>query len=99
MLRAANSMADSKHSDQPAPQSCSGLWPSTALRKSAGTRRVVGQHVRQQCSRHPPCFLRRIATAVLQRMREDGDETGIVRRLAREIATPLLADEKDRLRG
>ena len=68
------------------------------VRKRCGTRRVVGQHVRQQCSRHPPCFVRRIATGVLQRMREDGDETGIVRRLARLVAIPLRADEKDRLR-
>src|SRR6266481_3320330 len=32
-------------------------------------------------------------------MREDGDETGIVRRLARVVAISLRADEKDRLRG
>jgi hypothetical protein len=31
-------------------------------------------------------------------MREDGDETGIVRRLDRLIAISLRADEKDRLR-
>src|ERR1700730_276238 len=187
MLRAANSIADSKHADQPAAKSCSGLvpvpglpgrdsltsrWPSelrgpaarppvvwpfavystfssrfttsslivrrpqigelgkqiavgpdlvpghlavredrqegvgrivgerTAIaRKKRGTRRVVGQDVGQQCSRHPPCFLRRIATGVLQRMREDGDETGIVRRFARVVATSLRADEKDRLLG
>src|ERR1700722_4473553 len=53
----------------------------------------------QQCSRHPPCFLRRIPIGVLQRMREDGDETGIARRLARQIGRPLRADKKDRLRG
>jgi hypothetical protein len=32
-------------------------------------------------------------------MREDGDETGIVRRLARVVTISLRADEKDRLRG
>jgi len=67
--------------------------------KDAGTCRVVGQHVGQQRSRHPPCFLGPIATGVLQRMREDGDETGIVRRLARVVDISLRADEKDRLRG
>jgi hypothetical protein len=39
------------------------------------------QEVRQQFPCNPPCFLRRIPTRVLQRVREDGDETGIVRRL------------------
>src|SRR3984893_7577745 len=68
-------------------------------RKGRGTRRVVGQHVGQQCSRHPPCFLRRIATGVLQRMREDADEAAIVLRLARMVSISLRADEKDRLRG
>ena len=67
-------------------------------RKRRGTRRVVGQHVGQQCSRHPPCFLRRIATGVLQRMRKDDNETRVVRRLARVIAISPRADEKDRLR-
>jgi hypothetical protein len=32
-------------------------------------------------------------------MREDGDETGVVRRFARVVAIPLRADEKDRLLG
>jgi hypothetical protein len=72
---------------------------SAIARKGRRTRRVVGQHVGQQCSRHPPCFLRRIPTGVLQRMREDGDEAGIVRRLARVVSISLRADEKDRLRG
>src|SRR5258708_37046747 len=68
-------------------------------RKGRGTRRVVGQYVGQQCSRHPPCFLRRITTGVLQCMREDGDEAGIVRRLARVVAISLRADEKHPLPG
>src|SRR6267143_1357845 len=127
MLRAANSIADSKHADQPAAKSCSGLVPVPGLpgRDSLTSRRpselrdmparppvvwafavystfssrfitssfmkspdawtpwVVGQHIGQQCSRHPPCFIRSIPTGVLQRMREDGDGTDIVRRLAR----------------
>ena len=67
--------------------------------KRRGTRRIVGQHVGQQSFRHPPCFLRRIPTGMLQRMRKDGDETGIVRRLARVVTIALGADKKDRLRG
>jgi hypothetical protein len=31
MLRAANSIADSKHADQPAAKSCSGLVPVPGL--------------------------------------------------------------------
>src|ERR1700756_831179 len=41
MLRAANSMADSKHADQPAANSCSGLVPVPGLpgRDSLTSRR------------------------------------------------------------
>ena len=60
---------------------------------------VIGQHVRQQCSRHTPCFRRRIPTRVFQRVCEDGDETGIVYRLTREVGISLPADKKDGLRG
>src|SRR5258708_671946 len=50
MLRAANSIADSKHADQPAAKSCSGLVPVPGLRgrdslrggrRSCATRRRV----------------------------------------------------------
>ena len=34
--------------------------------------------------RHTPCFPRRIPTRMFQRVRENGDETGIVRRLTLE---------------
>jgi hypothetical protein len=61
--------------------------------------RVIGQHIRQQCSRHTLCFRRRIPTRVFQRVREDGDETGIVRRLTREVGISLPADKEDGLRG
>src|SRR6476646_5403638 len=60
---------------------------------------VIGQYVRQQCSRHTPCFLRRIPARVLQLVREDVDETGIVRWLTREAGISLRADKKDGLRG
>ena len=60
---------------------------------------VIGQHVRQQCSRHTPCFRRRIPTRVFQRVCEDGDETGIVYRLTREVGISLPADKEDGLRG
>ena len=51
------------------------------VREGRGARGVIAQEVRQQCLCNPPCFLRRIPTRVLQRMREDGNEAGIVRRL------------------
>jgi hypothetical protein len=40
---------------------------------------IIKQDVRQQDPCRSLCFLPRIATRVLQRVREDGDETGIVR--------------------
>ena len=62
-------------------------------------RGVIGQHVRQQRPGHPPCFLRGIPARMFQRVREDGDETGIVRRLTSQVGISLPADKKDGLRG
>ena len=67
--------------------------------KTGRTRWIVEKHVRQQRPCHPVCFLRRIPTRVLQRVREDGDETGIVRRLPGEIGISLRARKEDSLRG
>ena len=75
-----------------------GECPAIA-REGRRARGVIGQHIRQQCSRHTPCFLRRIPTRVFQLVREDGDETGIVRRLTREVGISLRADKEDGLRG
>ena len=60
---------------------------------------IIGQYLRQQRPCHLPCFLRRIPTRVLQRVREDGNETGIVGRLTCEVGISLPADEEDSLRG
>jgi hypothetical protein len=42
-------------------------------RERCRVRGVIGQQIRQQCPCHPPCFLRRIPTRVLERVCEDGD--------------------------
>jgi hypothetical protein len=66
-------------------------------REGRRARGVIAQEVRQQCPCNPPCFLRRIPTGVLQRVREDGDEAGIVRRLPAQVGGILLAGQEDRL--
>ena len=58
---------------------------------------IVGQDIRQQCPCHPLRFLRRIATRVLQRVREDGNEMGIIRRLTGEVGSVLRAGKEDSL--
>src|SRR5271165_4771090 len=57
-------------------------------------RGIVVEDVRQQGSRDPRCFRRRISTGMLQRVREDRDEAGIVRGLPSEIGAVLLAREE-----
>lgn len=42
---------------------------------------IIREDVRQQNPCRSLCFLPRVAAGVLQRVREDGDETGILRRL------------------
>jgi hypothetical protein len=75
-----------------------GECPAIA-REGRRAARVIGHYVWQQRSRHSPCLLRRIPTCVLQRVREDGNETGIVCRLTREVSISLrIADQKDGLR-
>jgi hypothetical protein len=68
------------------------------FREGRGARGVKGHEVRQQCPCHASCFLRGIPTRVLQRVREDGDETGIVRRRCGAVRAYLLADKEDSLR-
>ena len=60
-------------------------------------RGLIVEHVRQQGSRDPRCFLLRVTTGVLQRVREDRDETGIVRWLRSEIGSFLLASKEGSL--
>jgi hypothetical protein len=69
-----------------------GERPSVA-REGSWARRVIGQHLRQQCRRRPPGVLRRIPSRAFQRMREPGYETGIVGRFSSEIGLPLLPDQ------
>ena len=69
------------------------------VREGRRPRGIIGEDVRQQGPCHPRCFLRRIPTRVLQRVREDGDETGIVRRLRGEIGGFSSPARKGSLRG
>jgi len=58
---------------------------------------VIVEDVRQQGPCDPRCFRWRISTGVLQRVRENGDETGVVRRLRSEIGGVLFAGEEGSL--
>ncbi len=60
---------------------------------------LIRQHVRQLGRCHPRCFLWRVPTRVLQRVREDGDESRILRRLRGKIRSFLVAGEEGYLRG
>ena len=64
-----------------------GRWP----------RGVIVEDVRQQGLGHPRGFRWRISTSVLQRVRKDGNETGIVRRLCGEIGGVRLAGKEGSL--
>src|SRR5271170_8330659 len=66
--------------------------------KGCWARGVVAQEVRQQCTCHPPCFLRRIPPNMLQRVCEDSDETSIVRGRLGAIGVVLLASKERSLR-
>jgi hypothetical protein len=55
---------------------------------------VIVEDVRQQGPCDPRCFRCRISTGVLKRVRENGDETGVVRRLRSEIGGVLFAGEE-----
>src|SRR5882757_9838287 len=75
-----------------------GECPAIA-RESRWASGVIGEHVRQQCPCQPPRFFRGIPTRVLKRVREDGEETRIFRRLTRKIGIPLLANKERNLEG
>src|SRR5258708_26256259 len=62
---------------------------SAIVREGRRAPGIVGQDVRQQYPCNPLRFLRRITTRVLQRVREDGNETAIIRRLTGEIVSVL----------
>jgi hypothetical protein len=55
------------------------------------------EDVRQQGPRDPCCFRWGISTGVFQRVRENGDETGVVRRLRSKIGGVLFAGEEGSL--
>jgi len=52
------------------------------------------EDIRQKGSGYPRCFRRRISACMLQRVREDGNEAGIVGRLRSEIGGVLLAGKE-----
>src|SRR5580658_1805266 len=62
-------------------------------------RGIIVEDVRQHGPGDPRCFRRRISSGVLQRVREDGDETAIVRWLRSEIGGVLLAGKEGSLIG
>src|SRR5262249_37785337 len=65
--------------------------------KGRRARRVIGQKIWQQCASHPFCFLRRITTCVLKRVRENGQETRVVGRRTSEVRIFFLARKDVRL--
>src|SRR5690242_4253760 len=46
---------------------------------------IIVENVRQQSGRNPPCLIRGKPSDMLQRVGEDRNETGIIRRLAGAI--------------
>ena len=64
------------------------------VRVSRRPRGIIVEDVREQGPTDPGCFRWRISTGVLQRVREDRDETGIVRGLRSEIGGVLLAGKE-----
>src|SRR5882757_7840196 len=59
---------------------------------------IIKEDVRQQSFCHPRCFLWGIPPRVLQGVREDSDETGIVLRLRSDVDTLLITGKEYRLR-
>src|SRR5271154_5654791 len=73
--------------------------PAAVVREGRGTFGVVAQKVRQQFSGHPLGFFRWIPAGVFQSVREDRNETCIVRWLPGEVSVVLLARKKGSLVG
>ena len=73
--------------------------PAAVVREGHGTFGVVAQEVRQQFSGHPLGFFRLIPAGVFQSVREDRNETCIVRWLPGEVRVVLLAGKKGSLVG
>src|SRR5215471_305059 len=67
------------------------------VRKARRLARVIGQNVWQQLSRDSLRLVRRIAACMFQFVREDADETIIVRRLSAKVRLPLISNEENRL--
>src|ERR1700733_344120 len=74
-----------------------GQCPAIA-RIGCRARGVEAHGVRQERPCYPPCCLRRIPSYVLQRVRKDGDETGVVCRCRGEVSSSLVAGKEDSLR-
>ena len=74
-----------------------GQRPAVARVRSLAPR-LIRQHVGQQGRCHPRCFLRRVPTRVLQRVREDGDKPRIVRWFSCRISAFLVPGEEGFLR-
>src|SRR5579862_4102376 len=72
---------------------------AAVVREGRGTFGIVAQKVWQEFPSHPFCFIRRIPARVFQSVREDGNETCIVRRLPGEVSGVLLAGKKGSLAG
>ena len=64
------------------------------VREGRWLRRIIVKDVREQSPGDFRCLRRRISTGVLQRMRENRDETGIVRRLRTQIGGVLFAGKE-----
>src|SRR5580704_10172087 len=73
--------------------------PAAVVREGRGTFGVVAQKVRQQFFSHPLCFFRWIPARMFQSVRENGNETCVVRRLPGQVSVVLLAGKKGSLVG
>ena len=71
-----------------------GECPAT-VREGGGTLGIITQDIRQHCPCDSFCFLRRVPTRMLKRVRESSDETGIVHRVASNVGSPLLFGETE----
>ena len=68
------------------------------LRERRWAGGIIREDLRQHYPCHPPCLLGRIATRMLQRVREGGNETDILRRLHGEVGISLRAGNRGRRR-
>src|ERR1700741_3655466 len=69
------------------------------VRVGRRARGIIEQEVGEQWLRHLPCFIGCEPSNMLQRVSEDANETGVVRRFRSTIRFVLFAGEEGRLRG